>query len=65
MSWSSSTRRSATTSTPAEQQERILEDGSRWQVFKRYFDPDELSAELGGGETLFAGRWFVAVRSAL
>ena len=50
---------------PAEQQERILEDGSRWQVFKRYFDPDQLSAELGGGETLFAGRWFVAVRSAL
>ena len=50
---------------PTEQQERILEDGSRWQVFKRYFDPDELSAELGGGETLFAARWFVAVRSAL
>ena len=50
---------------PTEQQERILEDGSRWRVFKRYFDPDELSAELGGGETLFAARWFVAVRSAL
>ena len=50
---------------PTEQQERILEDGSRWQVFKRYFDPDELSAELGGGETLFAACWFVAVRSAL
>ena len=50
---------------PAEQQERILEDGSRWQVFKRYFEPGELVAELGGGETLFAGRWFVAVRSAL
>ena len=50
---------------PAEQQERILEDGSRWQVFKRYFEPRELVAELGGGETLFAGRWFVAVRSAL
>jgi ubiquinone/menaquinone biosynthesis C-methylase UbiE len=49
---------------PAERQERILEDGSRWQVFKRYFQPDELAAELGGGETLFAGRWFVAVRSA-
>ena len=50
---------------PTEQQERILEDGSRWHVFKRYFDPDELSAELGGGQTLFAARWFVAVRSAL
>ena len=50
---------------PAEQQERTLENGSRWQVFKRYFEPDDLTAELGGGETLFAGSWFVAVRSAL
>lgn len=50
---------------PAEQQERILEDGSRWRIFKRYFDPHELSAELGEGEPLFAGRWFVAVRSGL
>ena len=46
-----------------EYQERILNDGTRWEVFKRYFAPDELAAELGGGETLFAGRWFVAVRS--
>ena len=50
---------------PAEQQERILDDGSRWQVFKRYFEPVELASELGGGETVFAGRWFVAVRSTL
>ena len=49
---------------PVEQQERILEDGSRWQVLKRYFEPEELAAELGGGATLFAGRWFVAVRAA-
>ena len=49
---------------PVEQQERILQDGSRWQVFKRFFEPGELAAELGGGEALFAGRWFVAVRSA-
>ena len=48
---------------PVEQQERILGDGSRWQVYKRYFDPTELTAELGGGETLLAGRWFVAIRS--
>jgi ubiquinone/menaquinone biosynthesis C-methylase UbiE len=46
-----------------EWQERTLNDGSRWQVFKRYFEPDELTAELGGGEILFTGRWFVAVRS--
>jgi SAM-dependent methyltransferase len=44
-------------------QERILDDGSRWEVFKRYFEPDELAGELGGGEVLLAGRWFVAVRS--
>jgi ubiquinone/menaquinone biosynthesis C-methylase UbiE len=46
-----------------ERQERTLNDGSRWEVYKRYFEPDALAAELGGGETLFAGRWFVAVRS--
>jgi demethylmenaquinone methyltransferase/2-methoxy-6-polyprenyl-1,4-benzoquinol methylase len=48
---------------PVERQERILNDGSRWEVYKRYFDAEELAAELGGGETLHAGRWFVAVRS--
>ena len=49
---------------PVEWQERMLSDGSRWQVFKRYFTGEELAAELGGGEVLFAGNWFVAVRSA-
>jgi demethylmenaquinone methyltransferase/2-methoxy-6-polyprenyl-1,4-benzoquinol methylase len=49
---------------PVERQERILSDGSRWQVYKRYFDADELAAEIGGGETLHAGRWFVAVRTS-
>ena len=49
---------------PEEHQERVLRDGSRWEVYKRFFEPGELAAELGGGETLFAGRWFVAVRSA-
>lgn len=48
---------------PEEHQERILNDGSRWEVYKRYFSPGQLARELGGGETLFAGRWFVAVRS--
>jgi ubiquinone/menaquinone biosynthesis C-methylase UbiE len=46
-----------------EWQERILNDGSRWEVYKRYFTPEELAHELGGGQTLFAGRWFVAVRA--
>ncbi len=44
-------------------QERLLNDGSRWQVYKRWFTPEGLAREFGGGETLFAGRWFVAVRS--
>ena len=46
-----------------EWQERILNDGSRWRVYKRYFTPEQLAAELGGGTTVFAGRWFVGVRS--
>jgi ubiquinone/menaquinone biosynthesis C-methylase UbiE len=48
---------------PEAHQERVLNDGSRWEVYKRYFAPGPLARELGGGETLFAGRWFVAVRS--
>jgi len=48
---------------PEERQERVLNDGSRWEVYKRYFEPAALAQELGGGETVFAGRWFVAVRS--
>jgi ubiquinone/menaquinone biosynthesis C-methylase UbiE len=48
---------------PVEWQERVLNDGSRWQVYKRYFEPEQLAEELGGGHTLFAGRWFVAVQS--
>lgn len=46
-----------------EWQERILNDGTHWEVFKRYFAPEALAAELGGGSTVFAGRWFVAVRA--
>ena len=46
-----------------EWQERILNDGTRWEVFKRYFTPEALAAELGGGSAVVAGRWFVAVRA--
>ncbi|MGD0166301.1 MAG: class I SAM-dependent methyltransferase [Gaiellaceae bacterium] len=48
---------------PEELQERVLEDGSSWQVYKRFFVAEELAAELGGGEVLFAGDWFVVVRA--
>jgi ubiquinone/menaquinone biosynthesis C-methylase UbiE len=42
-------------------QERRLNDGSRWSVFKRYFAPAQLLAELGGGRVIHSGHWFVAV----
>ena len=50
---------------PAERhEERILNDGSRWQVYKRYFHPQQLLDELGEGEVLFHGeRYFLMVRS--
>lgn len=48
---------------PEEWQERVLNDGSRWTVYKRYFTPEGLLDELGGGEVVFAGSWFVAVRA--
>jgi ubiquinone/menaquinone biosynthesis C-methylase UbiE len=48
---------------PVEVQERVLEDGSRWEVYKRYFTGDGLAQELGGASVVHAGRWFVAVRA--
>jgi ubiquinone/menaquinone biosynthesis C-methylase UbiE len=46
---------------PEEVQERVLNDGTRWQVYKRYFPRAGRAAELGGGRVLHTGRWFVAV----
>ena len=46
-------------------QERVLNDGSRWEVYKRWFNGAALAAELGGGDVLHDGRWFVVVRSSL
>ena len=46
---------------PEEWQERVLNDGTRHRVYKRYFRGAELAAELGGGAVLHEGRWFVAV----
>jgi ubiquinone/menaquinone biosynthesis C-methylase UbiE len=46
-------------------QTRELNDGSSWSVYKRWFTGPSLAAELGGGEVLLDGRWFVAVRTAL
>ena len=46
---------------PEAWQERVLSDGSRHQVYKRWFTGPGLAEVLGGGAVLFAGRWFVAV----
>jgi demethylmenaquinone methyltransferase/2-methoxy-6-polyprenyl-1,4-benzoquinol methylase len=48
---------------PDEWQQRPAGDGTVWQVFKRFFLPEQLVEELGGGEILLAGSWFVLVRS--
>jgi len=50
---------------PEELQERVLNDGSRHRVYKRYFTGEGLASELGGGDVLMDGRWFVVVRSPL
>jgi len=44
-----------------EWQERVLNDGTRWTVYKRFFTGEALLAELGGGTILHEGRWFVLV----
>ena len=46
-----------------EYQERILNDGSRWEVYKRYFTGNGLADELGGGDVLHEGEYFVVVAS--
>jgi hypothetical protein len=46
-----------------EWQTRTLNDGSQFEVYKRYFEGEELCLELGGGTILLDGRWFVAVCS--
>ena len=45
-------------------EERLLNDGSRHRIYKRYFAAEQLADEIGG-ETLMAGEWFVAARAWL
>jgi ubiquinone/menaquinone biosynthesis C-methylase UbiE len=42
--------------------ERVLNDGTRWQVFKRFFEPEALARELGG-RVLHESHYFVMVGS--
>jgi ubiquinone/menaquinone biosynthesis C-methylase UbiE len=46
-----------------EWQPRVLNDGSEWEVYKRFFTGEGLAQELGGGEVLHEGMWFVVVRA--
>jgi ubiquinone/menaquinone biosynthesis C-methylase UbiE len=43
-------------------EDRRLNDGSQWKVYKRVFEGPDLAAELKG-EIEFKGRWFVVVRA--
>lgn len=47
---------------PERWEDRRLNDGSEWQVYKRVFEGPDLAAELKG-ELVFKGRWFVVVRA--
>lgn len=42
-----------------EVQDRILLDGSRHKVYKRYFTAAQLIEEIGGAQILHSGPWFV------
>jgi demethylmenaquinone methyltransferase/2-methoxy-6-polyprenyl-1,4-benzoquinol methylase len=46
---------------PEQWQERVLNDGSRHRVYKRFFTGAGLAEELGRAEILHEGRWFVLV----
>jgi ubiquinone/menaquinone biosynthesis C-methylase UbiE len=46
-----------------EWQERVLNDGTVHRVYKRFFTGAELAGELGGGDVLYEGRWFVCVKA--
>jgi len=43
-------------------EDRQLQDGSSWTVYKRVFTGDQLARELGA-EIVFEGGWFVVVRA--
>lgn len=43
-------------------QERVLNDGSRHRVYKRYLSGEQLADEING-QLLMDGRWFVAART--
>ena len=50
---------------PAEEpREFVLDDGSHHHMHRHSFTAAELVAELGDGQVLHEGRWFVAVAAS-
>ena len=50
---------------PAEERrEFVLDDGSHHHMHRHSFTAAELVAELGGGQVLHEGRWFVVVAAS-
>src|SRR5215216_4153669 len=55
---------SAALAQKAEQwQERTLSEGSRYEIYRRYFMAEDLVEEIGGGRIFFDGDHFVVVAS--
>jgi SAM-dependent methyltransferase len=48
---------------PFERQIRRLPDGSHFLIERHYYTPQTLAADLGGGEVLLAGRYFIVFRA--
>jgi ubiquinone/menaquinone biosynthesis C-methylase UbiE len=46
-----------------EWQKRVLLSGATYRIYKRHLAPEVLLSELGSGELLFSGRWFIVARS--
>jgi ubiquinone/menaquinone biosynthesis C-methylase UbiE len=47
-----------------EYQQRVLNDGSSYEVFKRYFEPSALAGELPNPTVIHGSSWFVVVASS-
>jgi hypothetical protein len=47
---------------PEQWQERVLNNGSRHRIYKRYLTAGQLADEIGG-EVLLDGAWFVAAQT--
>lgn len=47
---------------PEQWQERILNDGSRHRIYKRYLSATQLADEING-QPLYDGQWFVAAKT--